>query len=207
MKRWLPLAAIAGLLAIAVGCEHPITAPKPPDQPTPTATATLGCLTSTQWTVLPTEWGINYPVITLPITPTGTVTPTATPTPVTGVMPNNTTGNFVIRNQSDWDAYVAGSDQPTLVEPLPFDPNTQMLLVIGSANAACSISSEFQQVCYGPSQVTVSGTTTAGCCGNPPAYPLNRTGSLCIVVPKSALPVVWNITYVPLPANAYQYCI
>ncbi len=207
MKYWLPFSAIVGLLALSIGCEHPITSPKPVSQSTPTATATLGCLTSTQWTTLPTGGGLFPPGFQIQITPTGTASPTATATPITGVIPANTTGNFVIRNQADWNAYVATSTQPALVEPLPFNPNTQMLLVIGYAGAMCSQNSSFDQVCYGAGQITVSTTSTALCCGNPPAYPFNQAYSLCIVVPRSDLPVVWNNTYVPLPPNAYQYCV
>jgi hypothetical protein len=203
MNRWLPFFAIMGLLALSVGCEHPITAPKPASQPTPTATATLGCITSTQWTVLSDIAPDPYGVVVL----AGTQTPQPSPTPFTGVVPTNLTSNFVIRNQADWVAYVAASDMPGLVEPLPFNPNTQMLLVIGYAGAMCSLTSSFNQVCYGTDQVTVYTTSTALCCGNPPAYPFNRGYSLCIVVPRSDLPVVWNNTYVPLPPNAYLYCV
>ena len=113
----------------------------------------------------------------------------------------------MIRTQSDWDAYVAGSSSPGLNEALPFDPATQMLLVIGNAEYPCSYTSSIQQVCYTIDQVEVHTQTQSLCCGNPPAFPGLTATSFGIIVPKSVLPVVWSNTYVPLPPDAYLYCI
>ncbi len=79
--------------------------------------------------------------------------------------------------------------------PIPFDPNTQMLIVITSTAMNCCSAATIQQICGTGAQITVYvqwDGSGSGCVDNAGAGNTSYTESLGVVYPKSSLPVVWS---------------
>ena len=115
---------------------------------------------------------------------------------VSGVLPVGGTANSgVLRTAADWANYVASSVSPSGSYPIPFDPATQMLVVIPSTSLNCCHASTIGQICVTASQITVYVTwngTGTGCVDNAGAGDTSYTESLGVILPASPLPVVWD---------------
>jgi hypothetical protein len=107
----------------------------------------------------------------------------------------NSRGQYLLQSASDWAAYVSNSLNPSGSYPIPFDPSTQMLLVISSTHLNCCSGQDIQRVCVSSSQIVVyvvwDGVRT-GCVDNAGAGDMAYTESLGVILPKSAVPVLWN---------------
>lgn len=104
-------------------------------------------------------------------------------------------GQYVLRTAADWVQYVSTSLAPGGNYPIPFNPSTQMMLVISSTAMNCCHGQTIHQICNNGSQIVVYVTwdgSGAGCVDNAGAGDESFTQSLGVILPQSALPVVWN---------------
>ncbi len=133
-------------------------------------------------------------------TSTSTVPPYLSQTGASGVLPvggwvgtSNADREYIIRTAADWADYVATSFYPTGSYPIPFDPNTQMLIVLSSTSLNCCHAQNIQQICVTGTQITVYVQWNGGgsvCVDNVTTF-VSGGGSLAAVLSKSSLPVVW----------------
>jgi hypothetical protein len=149
--------------------------------------------------------------------PAPTITPTINMTPVCGFteislgMHAVNAGPRVIRNLTDWQtfcSYGLGNiitstpmPTPTSYPTPPVDFSNQMLILY--EQAVCSFATlEFNSVCEGPTQITVTANMVDAC------FTCNATGSwgnfTALVVPQSGLSVVNNFTEIPC-SPSYWY--
>lgn len=176
MKRnfYLVVVGFAFLIVGFGGCEKSVvTMAKVSLQPTATATPLCG-----------------FQILSLATLQYVTPTPMTGPTPMPVTTPVSFTGTTnVITSLAQWQA-IYGTTTP------PVDFNKQMILVGGLQNGCCFIET-ISDVCEDQSQITVSITRTklmAQDCNMPEAQ------DIAVVVPKSAAPVLWEITSL---MNAY----
>lgn len=103
-------------------------------------------------------------------------------------------GQYVLRTASDWDSFVSTSVAPGGSYTIPFNPSTQMMLVISSTALNCCTAQTIQQICNNGSQITVYVTWNGsgyGCVSNGVGGQF-YTQSIGVILPQSSLPVVWN---------------
>jgi len=187
------------LIALVAGCVKPIgLAPVPASAPTatPTFTPTLtpGCQTS-GFTALTGGGTLGS------LTPGGIPTPTPIATPTwawTGALPPHPGGVFLLQTAADWNQFVAGSYTPGAVVPIPFNPATQALVVMGT-EGQCPDNFNLTSVCNNGAQITIQVDEFAPCCPTVFVIPgiYNTTGFQAFVVDKFGLPVILNHLFHP----------
>ena len=191
--------AVVILLILGSGCGKPyglgpLPPPVPTFTPTPTATITPGCQTTGLNTL---TGGGMYTAFTGFILPTGTPTPTPTPSwSWTGAVPPHPGGITLIQTTADWNAFVASSYLPGSSLPIPFNPATQALVVMGS-EGWCPNYFTVTSICNNGSQVTVQIDENQSCCPVLIYMPgvLQRTLFQAVIVEKFGLPVILNHIY------------
>lgn|GEM_PF-2268960 len=106
----------------------------------------------------------------------------------------NYPNQYVLQTAADWANYVASSASPSGNYPIPFNPSTQMLIILSSTALNCCSAQTIQQICMTGTQITVyvdwSGAGH-GCVDNAGMGNTSYTESLGVLLPKSSLPVVW----------------
>ncbi len=196
MKRiFVFLILAAPLLMAPLACNQPISvppsAPAPPPA-TPTATITPGCQTS-GLNLLSGSGSLGAPIV-YSLTPVPTTTPTWS---WSGILPPHPAGIALLQTAADWANYVSGSYTPTGSFPIPFNPTTQAMVVVGTGGY-CSDSYNLS-VCNNGVQITVQVDDHQACCGTYPVIPgvYSITGFEAVIVDRLGLPVTVNQTFYP----------
>lgn len=195
MKRiFLLLALTTSLLVASLACNQNLLLPPPPPAPsvTPTPTLTSGCQTS-GLNILSGSATLGTPYI-ISLTPVPTTTPTWS---WSGSLPPHPGGVTLIQTASDWANYVSNSYTPTGSFPIPFNPATQVLLVV-SVEGFCPDTYNLS-VCNNGTQITVQVDNHQSCCPTYISIPgiFNTTGFQAVIVNTFGLPVVVHQTYYP----------
>ena len=198
---------LAGGLAFLPSCSSNLGIPSGPPNPTATFTPTAGTPTSTFTPTpgSPTPTQTPTPTGSLTSTPTPTGTPTGSPTPTPQVCAPTPAGLsagvstllygqshlYVIRTQSDWDAYtgISGSTPPV-------NFSTQMLLVENWGTESCLpgnglvVEYNITSACVNASSIDVRITYGSTCtCGATCVYIGAPTQVSAAVLPAYSLPV------------------